>query len=54
VERKERKIAETRKMAAFLAYIGPDFLLPQAIKSTSIYRRWKREIFSTMKKNFSP
>jgi hypothetical protein len=37
-----------------LAYFGPDFLLPQAIKSTSIYRRWKREIFSTMEKTFSP
>jgi len=38
----------------FFAIFGPDFLLPQAIKSTSIYRRWKREIFSTMEKNFSP
>jgi hypothetical protein len=38
----------------FFAIFGPDFLLPQAIKSTSIYRSWKREIFSTMEKNFSP
>jgi len=27
-ERKERKVAETRKMAGFLAGFGPDFLLP--------------------------
>jgi hypothetical protein len=26
----------------------------QAIKSTSIYRRWKRAILSTLEKNFSP
>jgi hypothetical protein len=36
-----------------LAYFGPDFLLPQAMKSISIYRRWKRAILSTLEKNFS-
>jgi hypothetical protein len=38
----------------FFAIFGLDFLLPQTIKSTSIYRRWKRAILSTMEKNFSP
>jgi len=55
-EREERTLVGRKKNrgeAAFLAYFGPDFLLPQAIKSTSIYRRWKREILSTMEKNFS-
>jgi hypothetical protein len=51
---KQRENCRNREGADFLAYFGPDFLLPQAIKSTSIYRRWKREIFSTMEKNFSP
>jgi hypothetical protein len=37
-----------------LAYFGPDFILPEAMKSTSIYRRWKREIFSTQRKTFQP
>jgi hypothetical protein len=37
-----------------LADFGPAFLLPQAMKSTSIYRRWKREILSTLGKTFSP
>jgi hypothetical protein len=30
---------KNRGEADFLAYFGPDFLLPQAIKSTSIYMR---------------
>jgi len=38
---------KNRGEADFLAYFGPDFLLPQAIKSTSIYMRWNREISST-------
>jgi hypothetical protein len=38
------------KMAGFLADFGPDFLLPRAIKSTSIYRRWKRAIFLQWRK----
>jgi hypothetical protein len=36
----------------FLADFGPDFLLPQAMKSTSIYRRLKRAILSSPGKNF--
>jgi len=53
VAEEERRRNKRRKFAAgigrkagFLAYFGPDFLLPQAIKSTSIYRRWKRVISS--------
>jgi hypothetical protein len=52
--RGKRKIAGTRKMAGFLADFGPDFLLDQAINSTSIYRRWKRVISSAPGSNFSP
>ena len=50
---REKKVAETEKKLIFLANFGPDFLLPQAMKSTSIYRRWKRAILSTLRKNFS-
>jgi len=35
--------------ADFLAYFGLDFLLLQAIKPASIYRRWKRVISSTLR-----
>jgi hypothetical protein len=42
------------KWLVFLADFGPDFLLSQAIKSTSIYRQWKRAILSTMEKNCNP
>jgi hypothetical protein len=38
----------------FFPIFGPDFLLPQAIQSTSIYSRWKRAISSTQGKIFSP
>jgi hypothetical protein len=54
VAEEERRRSIRRKSAAgrgrkagFLAYFGPDFLLPQAMRSTSIYRRWKRVISST-------
>jgi hypothetical protein len=53
-KQKNRESGRNREKADFLAYFGPDFPLPQAIKSTSIYRRWKREILSTLEKNFSP
>jgi len=53
-KQKNRESGRNREEADFLAYFGPDFPLPQAIKSTSIYRRWKREILSTLEKNFSP
>jgi hypothetical protein len=43
-EREREKIAETGQRGWFLANFGPDFLLPQAINSASIYRRWKRVI----------
>jgi hypothetical protein len=42
------------KKTSFLANFRPDFLLLQAMKSISIYRRWKRAILSTLGKNFSP
>jgi hypothetical protein len=46
-ERKKREDCAETKKAGFLADFGPDFLLPQAMKSTSIYRRWKR-VFSSI------
>ena len=49
-ERKEREIAKLGKMAGFLADFGSDFLLIQTLKSTSIYRRWKRAVLSTLRK----
>jgi hypothetical protein len=53
-EREGEKTAETRQRSWFLADFGPAFLLPQIMKSTSIYRRWKRAILSTLEKTFSP
>jgi hypothetical protein len=52
-KQKNIESGKNREEADFLAFFGPDFLLPQAIKSTSIYRRWKRAIFSTMETDFS-
>jgi hypothetical protein len=52
-ERRRKSAAGIGRKAGFLSYFGPDFLLLQDIKSTSIYMQWKREIFSTMRKNFS-
>jgi hypothetical protein len=47
-EKGEREAAEKEeKQGRWLVFL-------QAIKSTSIYRRWKRAILSTMEKNFSP
>jgi len=51
---KQRESGRNREEADFLAYFGPDFILSQDMKSTSIYRRWKREIFSTQGKTFQP
>jgi len=48
----EKKTAKTGQKGWFLADFGPDFLLPQAMKSTSIYRRLKRAILSSPGKNF--
>jgi len=39
---------KNRGEAGFLGYFEPDFLLPQAITSASIYRRWKRVISSAL------
>jgi hypothetical protein len=44
--RRRKSTAGIGRKAGFLAYFGPDFLLPHAIKSTSIYRWWKRVISS--------
>ena len=51
---RRKKNCRNREEADFLAYFGPDFLFFQAMQSTSIYRRWKRAIFSTLRKTLSP
>ena len=45
---KQRESGRNREEADFLAYFGPDFLLPHAINSASIYRTWKRVISSAL------
>ena len=52
-KRRREKTTETRQKGWFLADFGPDFLLSQAIKPASIYRRWKRAILSTLGEIFS-
>jgi hypothetical protein len=56
-ESEERETLQKKKNRVrgwfFLIFL-PQFLLPQAIKATSIYRQWKRAIFSMLGKNFSP
>jgi len=50
VERERKKNIESCRNweeADFLAYFGPDFLLPQVTNGASIYRRSKRVILST-------
>jgi len=59
VERERKKNKEScrnREEAIFffVAYFGPQFLLPQIMKSTFIYRQWKRAILSTEGKIYSP
>jgi hypothetical protein len=49
-----RNLQKLGENAGFLADFGPDFPSPQIIKSDSIYRKWKRAIFSTLWKNYSP
>jgi hypothetical protein len=51
---REREGGRNREETDFLAYFRPDLLLPQTLKSTFIYRQWKRAILSTLGKNFSP
>jgi hypothetical protein len=50
---REREGGRNWEEADFVAYFGPSFLLPQGLKSTSIYKRWKWAILSTLGKNFS-
>ena len=50
---KDKESGRNREGADVLDYFGPHFLSLQSIKSTSIYRRWKRAILSILRKNFS-
>jgi len=52
--RRRKSAAGRGRKAGFLAYFGPNFLLPQAMKSTFIYRPWKMKILFTQGKNFQP
>jgi hypothetical protein len=48
IKSRRRKSAAGRgRKAGFLAYFGPNFILPQVINGASIYRRWKRVISYT-------
>jgi hypothetical protein len=53
-ERERRNCRNQGWRGWFLADFGPDFLIPQTLTSTSIYRRGKRANLSTLRKNFSP
>ena len=56
-ERREKEIVNVQKSAGkqvFWLTLDPIFSFFFAIKSTSIYRRWKRAILSILRKNFSP
>jgi len=50
----EKKRRKTEGCGWFFVNFGLNFLLLQAIKPASIYRRSKRVIFSTQGKNFQP
>jgi hypothetical protein len=45
-ERRERTVQKLKKLVFWLT-LDLIFVLPQAMKSTSIYRRWKR-VFSSI------
>jgi len=55
-EKKGRNSAGSRKggRSWFLADFGPDFLHVWPMKSTPIYRGWKRVILSSLEKNYTP
>jgi hypothetical protein len=53
-ERKKREKCWLEKKQGSKLIFGPDFLHAQSMKSTLIYRRWKRVIFSTQGKTFNP
>jgi hypothetical protein len=50
----KRKGEKQKGVAGFFVNFGLNFLILQAIKPASIYRRSKRVIFSTQGKNFQP
>jgi hypothetical protein len=47
---KERKI----RYAGFFIDFEPNFIHPQAMKFTLIYRRWKRDVLSLQVPNLGP
>jgi hypothetical protein len=56
-ERERRERTHCRKTGEggwFFVNFGLDFLPLQAMKSTKIYRGWKRVILSTLEKKFGP
>jgi len=50
----QRRRKENQGRDDFFANFAPLFLLPQAMKSTSIYRGWTRDILSLMVPNLGP
>jgi len=56
-EKRENSLQKQRKTEGggwFFVNFELDFLFHEGMKSTSIYRRWKRAIVSTLEKTFSP
>ena len=51
---KAEKDGNKGERLVFFVNFALNFLLPQAMKSTSIYRRWKRAILSSRGKTFQP
>jgi hypothetical protein len=52
-ERERKNCRNGGQRGWFLANFGLDFLLSQTLKSTSIYRRWKRAVLSIPGENCS-
>jgi len=53
-ERGREKLQKQGNGGWFFVNFGLDFLLPQAMRSTSIYRSWKRAILSSQGNKLQP
>jgi hypothetical protein len=53
-EEREKIAQKKKEIGWFLAKFRPDCFLPQTMKSTYIYKQWKRAILSTLGENYSP
>jgi len=51
VEREGKKNGRKTRGRFFFLIFAPDFLYPQVMKSTPIYRGWKRDVLSLLVPN---